>query len=107
MTDRYAVIGHPVAHSRSPWIHAEFASACGQDMEYGRIEAQRDGFAAAAEAFRSAGGKGLNVTVPFKAEAFHYAARLSDRARNAGVANTLAFGAEIFGDSTDGVGLVR
>jgi shikimate dehydrogenase len=107
MTDRYAVIGHPVAHSRSPWIHAEFARACGQDMEYGRIEAVLDGFAAAADAFRAAGGKGLNVTLPFKEEAYRYCDRTSARAGAAGAANTLLFGAECSGDNTDGIGLVR
>ena len=107
MTDRYAVIGHPVAHSRSPWIHAEFAQACRQDMEYGRIDAAPGGFAAAADAFRAAGGKGLNVTLPFKEDAFRYCARTSDRARDAQAVNTIAFDAGPFGDNTDGVGLVR
>src|SRR5437868_462158 len=107
MADRYAIIGHPVAHSKSPWIHAEFARACGQDIEYGRIEAPLGGFSAAADAFRAAGGKGLNVTVPFKGEAWRYAARLSARAAAVEVVNTLMFGDEVFGDTTDGVGLVR
>src|SRR5690349_9184133 len=107
MTERYAVIGHPVAHSKSPWIHAEFARACGQDMEYGRIEAAIDGFAAAVDAFRAAGGKGLNVTLPFKEEAYRYCGQTSERARAAGAANTLLLGAECSGDNTDGVGLVR
>ncbi len=107
MTERYAVIGNPVAHSKSPWIHAQFAAACGQDMEYGRIEAPLGGFAGAADSFRAAGGKGLNVTLPFKAEACRYAERLSPRAAAAQVVNTLAFRDEVFGDTTDGVGLVR
>src|SRR5512146_453800 len=107
MTERYAVIGHPVGHSRSPWIHAEFAQACRQDMEYGRIEAAPGEFAAAADAFRAAGGKGLNVTLPFKEDAFRYCARTSDRARDAQAVNTIAFAADPFGDNTDGVGLVR
>lgn len=107
MAERYAVIGHPVAHSKSPRIHAEFARACGQDITYERIEASLDGFAAAADAFRASGGRGLNVTLPFKEEASRYAVRLSERARRAGAVNTLAFGEEIFGDTTDGVGLVR
>lgn len=107
MTDRYAVIGHPVSHSQSPWIHAEFARACGEDIEYGRIEAPRLGFGAAVDAFRAAGGRGLNVTLPFKEEAFRYCVRVSDRARVAQVANTLIFKEETFGDNTDGVGLVR
>ena len=62
MTDRYAVIGNPVAHSKSPWIHAQFARATGEDIDYGRIEAPPDGFVRAVEAFRAQGGKGLNVT---------------------------------------------
>ena len=107
MTERYAVIGNPVAHSKSPWIHARFASACGQDMRYERIEAPLDGFARAADAFRASGGKGLNVTLPFKGEAYRYAARRSPRAEAAQAVNTLAFGEDVFGDTTDGVGLVR
>ena len=107
MTERYAVIGNPVAHSKSPWIHAEFARACGQDIEYGRIEAPSAGFAAAVAAFRAAGGKGLNVTLPFKEEACRYCDRVSERARSAGAANTLVFAKDAYGDNTDGVGLVR
>jgi shikimate dehydrogenase len=106
MTDRYAVIGNPVAHSRSPWIHAEFARACGQDLEYTRIEAPLDGFARAVDEFRAAGGTGLNVTLPFKEAAFRYAERPSGRAGRARAVNTLSFGAETRGDTTDGIGLV-
>lgn len=108
MTDRYAVIGHPVAHSKSPWIHAQFARATGQAMDYVAIEAPRDGFAPAVEAFRTGGGRGANVTLPFKEEAWRYSTRLSARARAARSVNTLKFEAqEIFGDNTDGAGLVR
>ena len=107
MADRYAVIGNPVAHSKSPWIHAEFARATGQDIDYGRVEAPRGGFAAAVQAFRAAGGKGLNVTLPFKEEAFALCAEASARARAARAVNTLAFREEVFGDNTDGAGLVR
>jgi shikimate dehydrogenase len=108
MTDRYAVIGNPVAHSKSPWIHAEFARATGQPMQYGRIEAPLDGFVRAVEEFRAAGGKGLNVTLPFKGEAFRYCTALSERARAAEAVNTLVLErAEACGDNTDGVGLVR
>jgi shikimate dehydrogenase len=107
VTDRYAVIGNPVAHSKSPWIHAEFARACGEDIEYRRIEAPLEGFAGAVDAFRAAGGRGLNVTLPFKEAAYQYCDRLSERARAAGVVNTLAFGPEVRGDNTDGIGLVR
>jgi len=106
MSDRYAVIGNPVAHSRSPAIHAEFARATGEDIEYGRIEAPLEGFAQAVERFRAAGGKGLNVTLPFKREAFALCARVSERARLAHSANTLRF-EDSFGDNTDGVGLIR
>jgi shikimate dehydrogenase len=108
MRDRYAVVGNPVAHSKSPRIHAEFARATGQDLEYGLIEVPRDGFERAVDLFRSQGGKGLNVTLPFKEAAFCYCQRVSDRARAAQVVNTLVFtGQEVFGDTTDGVGLVR
>ena len=108
MTDRYAVIGNPVAHSRSPAIHARFAEQTGQDLVYERLLAPLDGFAAAVDAFRAAGGRGLNVTVPFKLDAFAYATRRSERAAAAGAVNTLVFDSEgVFGDNTDGVGMVR
>jgi len=108
MTDRYAVIGNPIAHSRSPAIHAQFANQTGQDISYERLLAPLDGFVATVEAFREAGGRGLNVTVPFKLEAFAYAQRRSPRAQAAGAVNTLAFGPDgTFGDNTDGVGMVR
>jgi shikimate dehydrogenase len=106
--DQYVVIGNPVAHSKSPAIHARFASLCRQHMEYGRLLAPLDGFAASVAAFRSAGGKGANVTVPFKLEACALATQLTPRARLAGAVNTLSFdGEKIFGDNTDGVGLVN
>src|SRR5262245_25900101 len=108
MRDRYAVVGNPVAHSRSPQIHAEFARATGQDLEYGRIEAPLDGFERSVEEFRGQGGKGLNVTVPFKDAAFRYCRKASGRAQAAQVVNTLVFSeTEVFGDTTDGVGLVN
>jgi shikimate dehydrogenase len=108
MTDRYAVIGNPVAHSRSPRIHAAFARATGQDLAYEAILAPPEGFAAAVAAFRAAGGRGLNVTVPFKLEAYRLADRRTPRAEEAGAVNTLSFaGADALGDNTDGVGLVR
>lgn len=109
MTDRYAVIGNPVAHSRSPDIHAAFARQTGQDMSYGRILAPADGFAAAVDAFRAEGGRGLNVTIPFKLEAFAYSTARTPRAEAAGAANTLRFEARggVVGDNTDGAGLVR
>jgi shikimate dehydrogenase len=77
MTDRYAVIGNPVAHSKSPRIHAAFARQTAQDIDYGAILAPLDGFAAAVAAFRAGGGRGLNVTVPFKLEARALATELS------------------------------
>jgi shikimate dehydrogenase len=109
MTDRYAVIGNPVAHSQSPWIHAEFARQTGQDIEYLRIEAPLAEFARSVDAFRAAGGRGANVTLPFKEQAFLYCRdALSDRASAVGVVNTLVFeNGKARGDNTDGVGLLR
>ncbi len=108
MTSHYAVFGNPVAHSRSPLIHAEFARQTGQDLDYRAILAPLDGFAAAIDRFREAGGAGANVTVPFKEEAFLLATRLTPRAEQAGAVNTLKFDNDgILGDNTDGAGLVR
>ena len=106
MSDRYAVIGNPVAHSKSPEIHAAFARATGQDIQYGRLESPLDGFAQTVARFRTDGGKGANVTLPFKHEAFRLCAQVSERARVAQAVNTMRFG-DSFGDNTDGVGLVR
>jgi shikimate dehydrogenase len=107
MTDRYAVFGHPIAHSKSPQIHAAFARQTGQDLTYEAILAPLDGFADSVAQFISAGGRGANVTVPFKEEAFRLANRLSPRAQRAGAVNTLSFDADgILGDNTDGAGLV-
>lgn len=106
MTDRYVVIGNPVAHSKSPQIHALFAAETGQDMHYDRLLAPLDGFEAAARAFIAHGGRGANVTVPFKEEAWRLATRLTPRAEAAEAVNTLAFDGEtILGDNTDGAGL--
>ena len=108
MTDRYAVIGNPVEHSLSPRIHAAFARTTGQDLSYERILAPLDGFRAAALAFRDSGGRGLNVTLPFKHEAWKLAGSHSDYARAAGAVNTLAFTeGRIAGHNTDGIGLAR
>jgi shikimate dehydrogenase len=108
VTDRYAVIGNPVAHSKSPFIHAEFARQTAQDLTYERILAPLDGFRAAVDNFRAEGGHGLNVTVPFKLDAFALSADCSERARSAEAVNTLKFdGIVVYGDNTDGVGLVR
>lgn len=109
MTDRYVVIGNPVGHSKSPAIHALFAQTTAQDMQYERLLAPLDGFAATVQSFRDAGGRGANVTVPFKFEAFSLAHEASERAQLAQAANTLRFEADgrIWADNTDGVGLVR
>ena len=108
MTDRYCVFGNPVAHSRSPAIHARFAAQCRQDLSYEAILAPLDGFVATVGDFIAGGGKGANVTLPFKEEAFALCTRRSVRAERAGAVNTLAFtGSGIFGDNTDGAGLVR
>jgi len=108
MPDQYAVIGNPVAHSKSPLIHTEFARQTGQDLVYERLLAPRDAFAATANAFRARGGRGLNVTLPFKGEAFRYATFVSERASAAQAVNTLKFErGVIFGDNTDGAGLVN
>ena len=109
MTDQYAVFGNPVEHSKSPAIHAAFASQTGQDLSYRKQQVALGEFSEAADAFFSDGGKGLNVTVPFKQDAYSYAARLTPRARHAGAVNTLAFQDDgtILGDNTDGVGMVR
>jgi len=108
MTDRYAVIGNPVAHSKSPRIHAAFAAQTGQDLSYEAILAPLDGFEATVRGFMAAGGQGVNVTVPFKLEAYALATEHTPRAAAAGAVNTLAFaGGRILGDNTDGAGLVR
>ena len=104
----YVVIGNPIAHSKSPDIHARFAAATGQDMAYARLLAPLDGFVATVQEFVAQGGRGANVTVPFKLEAYALASKLTDRAKAAGAVNTLKFdGGEILGDNTDGVGLVN
>jgi len=106
--DSYAVIGNPIAHSQSPFIHACFAEQTGEAIEYVHRLASLDGFVASVRAFIAAGGRGLNVTVPFKLEAHAFASTLSERATAAGAVNTLRFdGSDVFGDNTDGVGLVR
>ena len=109
--DHYAVLGNPVAHSRSPFIHARFAQQTGQPVVYDRLLCPLDGFAAAVRSFAAAGGRGCNVTVPFKFEASRLATRCSARAALAGAANTLRFddadSAGWFADNTDGVGLVN
>jgi shikimate dehydrogenase len=109
--DRYAVLGHPVAHSRSPFILARFAAATGEAVVYDRVLCPLDGFAGCVRAFAREGGRGCNVTVPFKFEALALAAHASERARLAGAANVLRLGGsderDWFADNTDGIGLVR
>jgi shikimate dehydrogenase len=108
MTDRYAVIGNPIVHSKSPQIHAAFSRQTGQDIEYTRLLAPPDGFRGTVESFRAAGGKGANVTVPFKLEAFDLADEVSQRAKDAQAANFLNFDSgRIRADNTDGAGLTR
>ena len=106
--DQYAVIGNPVEHSRSPFIHARFAQATAQAMSYDRVTCPMDGFEATLRAFAASGARGCNVTVPFKFQAFELAPQHSERAALAGAVNTLRFDADgWFGDNTDGVGLVH
>jgi shikimate dehydrogenase len=105
---RLAVVGNPVAHSRSPQIHAAFARAAGHALDYARIESPLGEFVATVRAFADAGALGCNVTLPFKGDAFAACTRLSDRARRAEAVNTIVFEAGgWFGDNTDGAGLVR
>jgi shikimate dehydrogenase len=105
--DEYCVMGNPVEHSKSPWIHARFAQLTGQQLRYTRRLIPLDGFVQGIRDFRAAGGKGCNVTVPFKFEAPALATRLSNRAQLAQAANTLRFDdGEVFADNTDGSGLV-
>ena len=106
--DQYVVIGNPVAHSKSPAIHAQFAAQTGESIAYERLAAPLDDFAACVQHFMQSGGRGANVTVPFKLEAFALATQLTPRAQAAGAVNTLSFeDGRIVGDNTDGVGLVR
>ena len=108
MTDRYAVIGNPINHSKSPLIHKMFAAQTGQDISYDAIAAPLDGFAATVQRLRDEGYKGCNVTVPFKFEAFELASEKQPRAVTASAANTLVFAHEtVTADNTDGAGLVR
>jgi shikimate dehydrogenase len=108
MTDKYAVIGNPIAHSKSPIIHEAFARQTGRDMSYERILASLDGFEATVLELIKQGYKGVNVTVPFKFEAFILADARTERASDAGAANTLIFNEQgIVADNTDGAGIVR
>jgi shikimate dehydrogenase len=106
--DSYAVIGHPIGHSKSPRIHALFAEQTGQAMRYEAVLAPLDGFADTLRRLVAEGYRGFNVTVPFKGEAFELADRLTERARRAGAVNTLSVEDDggLLGENTDGVGLV-
>ena len=105
-TDRYAVIGNPIGHSKSPLIHGTFARQTGQDLQYTAIEGSIDHFEADVQAFRAAGGRGMNVTAPFKLRAFDLATDRLERAQLAGATNALKFdGERILADNFDGVGL--
>jgi shikimate dehydrogenase len=108
MSDRYAVIGNPIGHSKSPQIQGMFAKATGTKIDYTAIEGLPGRFAETVDAFRAGGGRGLNVTAPFKLDAFAYANEWSDRARLAGAVNAMKFdGDRVVGENFDGVGLVR
>ncbi|QOV63674.1 shikimate dehydrogenase [Kosakonia pseudosacchari] len=106
--ESYAVFGNPIAHSKSPFIHQQFAQQLGIEYSYGRVLAPVDGFVQTLDAFFTAGGKGANVTVPFKEEAFARANELTERAAMAGAVNTLKRleGGRLLGDNTDGIGLL-
>jgi len=108
MTDLYAVIGNPIAHSKSPLIHATFAHQTGEKLQYDTILGPVDQFADTVTAFQQLGGKGMNVTVPFKLDAFELSTELTQRAQTARAVNTLKFdNDQILGDNTDGAGLIR
>ena len=108
MTDTYAVIGNPIGHTKSPLIHSTFAQQTGQDIEYVAIEGALGSFREVAEEFRLSGGRGMNVTAPFKLDAFAYATDLSEQARLAGAANALKFeDGRIYAQNFDGIGLTR
>jgi len=108
-TDRYAVMGNPIAHSKSPQIHQQFAKQTGQDISYEKILVEPESFSSEITNFLSANGKGLNITVPLKEKAFELATTLTERAKRAGAVNTLILNDKnsITGDNTDGIGLVR
>jgi shikimate dehydrogenase len=109
MSDRYAVIGNPIEHSKSPLIHQAFAEQTGEDLEYSRILGEPGRFEQTVAEFLAAGGRGLNITVPFKEDAWRLADERSARAETAGAVNTLILQPDgrLRGDNTDGVGLVR
>ncbi len=107
--DKYVVFGNPIKHSKSPQIHTAFAAETGQDLSYRIHKVELDKFADAARSFFDNGGKGINITIPFKGDAFEFADQVSDRALRAKAVNTLAVQEDgsIYGDNTDGVGIIR
>ncbi|MDH3613491.1 MAG: shikimate dehydrogenase [Gammaproteobacteria bacterium] len=106
--DRYGVMGYPVSHSRSPVIHRLFAIQTGQEMQYELLQVAPEKLDIAIRQFQRTGGKGLNITVPHKSEVARLVDQMSERARTAGAVNTIAFrGGELYGDNTDGIGLLR
>ena len=107
--DRYAVIGNPIEHSKSPWIHARFAEQTQQSLEYRALLVELDAFERSVTEFFDKGGKGLNITVPFKTRAWAMAERHSEAARKAGAVNTLYRDSDgaLTGENTDGTGLLR
>ncbi|MEZ0232766.1 MAG: shikimate dehydrogenase [Methylophilaceae bacterium] len=108
MSSRFAVIGNPIEHSKSPIIHHAFATQMGIEVDYGRVLSPLDRFVETVQTMRLEGYRGANVTVPFKLEAFNLANQLTERAHDAGAVNTLVFYENgIAGDNTDGIGLVR
>ena len=109
MTDQYAVFGNPIQHSKSPTIHRQFAEQTGQDMHYAKQLVDENTFTASAQTFFAQGGKGLNITVPFKLDAFAFAQILTPRAQRAGAVNTLIMQNDgtLLGDNTDGIGMVH
>ena len=108
MTDRYAVIGNPIEHSKSPLIHTAFAQVTGQDILYTKLLSPWGEFARTVDAFRAAGGRGMNVTAPFKLDAFAYATDLAPSAQMAGAVNAMKFeGDRVYAENFDGVGWVR
>jgi shikimate dehydrogenase len=108
MTDRYAVIGNPIVQSKSPMIHSAFAQVTGQDIDYGKLLCPLGEFSATVDAFRASGGRGMNVTAPFKLEAFAYATDLAPSAQMAGAVNAMKFEDDkVYAENFDGVGLLR
>ena len=109
MLDSYAVVGNPISHSKSPLIHTQFAKQTGEQLTYSTLLAPVDGFTKSVEMFQISGGKGLNVTVPFKLDAYRFADNLNDLAARAEAVNTLTFNDDgsVTGANTDGIGIIR